>query len=404
MRTKAMDDTPMTTPQGFLFAARAGGLKKSGKLDLGLIFSVTPAACAGVFTRNKVVAAPVQVSAPRISNGLCQAVLVNSGNANACTGAQGRQDALECGRLLSEALAVPEQLVVVSSTGVIGVPLRMPVFAEQIPLLAGDLGESHAGALAKAMMTTDSFPKVSSRTIMIDDRECRLLGIAKGAGMIHPDMATMLAFVMTDACVSSRFLDQALREAVGHSFNRITVDRDTSTNDMTLILANGVIGNREIVADSPAAGAFSSALKEILLDLAKMIVRDGEGATKLVRIQVEGAVSDDDALLVARTVATSSLVKTAFFGEDANWGRIIAAAGYSGAELEPERVRILFDQIPMVEGGLGLGAEQETLATEVLKKPEFTVTIELGLGAGSAYYYTSDLTYDYVRINAAYRT
>ena len=399
-----MGDTPMTTPQGFLFAARAGGLKKSGKLDLGLIFSVTPAACAGVFTRNKVVAAPVQVSAPRVGNGLCQAVLVNSGNANACTGEQGRQDALECGRLLSEVLAVPEPLVIVSSTGVIGVPLRMPVFAEQIPLLAGALGESHAGALAEAMMTTDSFPKISSRTIMVDGRECRLLGIAKGAGMIHPDMATMLAFVVTDACVSSRFLDRTLRAAVGHSFNRITVDRDTSTNDMTLIMANGVIGNREMDADSPDAGAFSTALQDILLDLAKMIVRDGEGATKLVRIQVEGAVSDDDALLVARSVATSPLVKTAFFGEDANWGRIIAAAGYSGAVLDPEGVRILFDQIPMVESGLGLGSGQELLATEVLKKPEFTVTIELGLGTGTAYYYTSDLNYDYVRINAAYRT
>jgi glutamate N-acetyltransferase/amino-acid N-acetyltransferase len=173
---------------------------------------------------------------------------------------------------------------------------------------------------------------------------------------------------------------------------------------MTLILANGVIGNREMVADSPDAGAFSTALQDILLDLAKMIVRDGEGATKLVRIQVEGAVSDDDALLVARSVATSPLVKTAFFGEDANWGRIIAAAGYSGAVLDPEGVRILFDQIPLVESGLGLGAGQERLATEVLKKPEFTVTIELGLGTGTAYYYTSDLTYDYVRINAAYRT
>ena len=399
-----MNDTPITIPQGFLFAARAGGLKKSGKLDLGLIFSVTPAACAGVFTRNKVVAAPLQISAPRISSGLCQAVLVNSGNANACTGEQGRQDALECGRLLSDALEIPELLVAVSSTGVIGVPLRMSVFSEQIPLLVRELGDDRAEALAEAMRTTDSFPKISSRTIMVDGRECRLLGLAKGAGMIHPDMATMLAFVVTDGCVSSQFLNQALREGVGHSFNRVTVDRDTSTNDMTLILANGVIGNREIVADSPDAEAFSTALKDILLDLAKMIVRDGEGATKLVRIQVEGAASDDDALLVARSVATSPLVKTAFFGEDANWGRIIAAAGYSGAVLDPERVRILFDQIPMVERGLGLGSEQETLATEVLKKPEFTVTVDLGLGPGSAYYYTSDLTYDYVRINAAYRT
>lgn len=399
-----MHDMPVEVPRGYHFAARAGGLKKSGKLDLGLIFSEVPAVCAGVFTRNKIVAAPLQISAPRIRQGLCQAVLVNSGNANACTGERGRQDALECGRILAEALAIPEQLIAVASTGVIGVPLQMTAMAEQIPLLTGEFGDDRVDALAQAIMTTDSFPKISSRTVVIDGRECRLLGLAKGAGMIHPDMATMLAFVVTDACVDSRFLDQSLRDAVGHSFNRITVDRDTSTNDMTLVLANGVAGNPEINAASPAAGAFATALADILLDLAKMIVRDGEGATKLVRIQVEGAATEADALLAARSVATSALVKTAFFGEDANWGRIIAAIGYSGAEVEPDRVGILFDEVAMVEKGLGLGPEQERLATAILKQPEFTVTIELGLGQGRAYYYTSDLTYDYVRINADYRT
>lgn len=399
-----MNNMPIMVPQGFRFSARAGGLKKAGKLDFGLIFSETPANCAGVFTRNKVVAAPVQVSAPRISEGLCQAVLINSANANACTGERGLQDALDCGKILSRSLDIPEQLIAVSSTGVIGVPLPMAIFAEQIPLLAEELGDGSAEAVAEAIMTTDSFPKVSSRTIVADGRECRLLGLAKGAGMIHPDMATMLAFVVTDACVASQFLDQSLRDAVGHSFNRITVDRDTSTNDMALILANGEAGNQEIAAGSASADAFSKALREILLDLAKMIVRDGEGATKLVRIQIDGAANNDDAMLAARSVATSALVKTAFFGEDANWGRIIAAVGYSGADVDPDRVRILFDDIPMVEKGLGLGSDQEVLATEILKKQEFTVTVDLGLGQGSAYYYTSDLTYDYVRINADYRT
>jgi glutamate N-acetyltransferase/amino-acid N-acetyltransferase len=399
-----MKDQSINEPLGFQFASRAGGLKKSGKRDLGLIFSEVPARCAGVFTRNKVVAAPVLVTAPKIREGMCQAILVNSGNANACTGGQGLQDARASVSLLSRSLTIPESLIAVSSTGVIGVPLPMEKLAAQIPLLAGELGQARAVEVAEAMMTTDAFPKVSCRTIRVGDRECQLLGLAKGAGMIHPDMATMLAFVVTDALVANEFLDQALRTAVAESFNRSTVDRDTSTNDMTLIMANGLAGNDEIVAAGSGSDVFQAALDEILLDLAKMIVRDGEGATKLVRIQVDGAANDADALLAARSVATSSLVKTAFFGEDANWGRIIAAVGYSGADVDPDRVRILFDDVPVVEAGLGLGPGQEAPATAVLKQPEFTVTIELGLGGGSAFYYTSDLSYDYVRINAAYRT
>ncbi len=392
------------SPQGFRFAALAGGLKKSGKPDLGLIVSAVPARCAGVFTRNKVVAAPVLVTAPKIRKGQCQAVLVNSGNANACTGDPGLLDAQACAGQVAEQLGIAEELVAVSSTGVIGVPLPMETFTKQIPLLVNALGHADGADVAKAMMTTDSFPKTSARTVTVAGQECRLLGLAKGAGMIHPDMATMLAFVVTDACVAPAFLDQALRTAVDKSFNRITVDRDTSTNDMVLVLANGMAGNDEIVAGQKENVQFVEALCEILLDLAKMIVRDGEGATKLVHIQVAGAASDADALLAARSVATSALVKTAFFGEDANWGRIIAAVGYSGAEVDPNRVRICFDDVVMVDAGLGLGAAQEELATKILRKPEFTVSIDLKLGDGSADYYTSDLTYDYVKINADYRT
>ena len=391
-------------PRGFKFACRAAGLKKSGKPDLGLILSELPARSAGVFTRNRVVAAPVRVTAAKIRSGQCQAVLMNSGNANACTGERGMQDTLECTRLLAEALALPEALVAIASTGVIGVPLPMDRLARHIPQLAREVGQVGVEDLARSIMTTDAFPKVSGRTFTVGDAECRLLGLAKGAGMIHPDMATMLAFVVTDALVAPAFLDQALRTAVDRSFNRITVDRDTSTNDTTLVLANGAAGNTELAAGSAGGEQFAAALEAILLDLAKMIVRDGEGATKLVRIKVEGAVDNAQALTAARSVATSALVKTAFFGEDANWGRIIAAVGYSGAEVNPDRVRIRFDEIVMVESGLGLGAEREALATEVLRQPEFTVTIELGLGNGSAYYFTSDLNYDYVRINADYRT
>jgi glutamate N-acetyltransferase/amino-acid N-acetyltransferase len=258
--------------------------------------------------------------------------------------------------------------------------------------------------VAKAIMTTDAFPKMCSRTITVDGVEVRLLGIAKGAGMIHPNMATMLAFVVTDAVLADDLLEASLSQSVNNSFNRITVDRDTSTNDMVLLLASGDAGNPEITQGSEALGLFNVVLNEIMLELAKMIVRDGEGATKLVRVQINGAVSDDDALLAARSVATSQLVKTAFFGQDANWGRILAAVGYSGAEVDPDQVTISFDDVVMVKDGLGLDAAQEARATEVLKQPEFTVTVDLALGDGRAYYYTSDLSYDYVKINADYRT
>jgi glutamate N-acetyltransferase/amino-acid N-acetyltransferase len=391
-------------PKGFKAAAYSAGIKKSGKLDLALICADKPVECAGVFTTNKVVAAPVRITESRVRQGLCQAILVNSGNANACTGDQGLKDARRCGDLVAETLDIAPELVAVSSTGVIGVPLPMHCFEEHVPSLCRMLSHDQFDGVAKAMMTTDAFPKMCVRTINVEGQEVRLLGVAKGAGMIHPDMATMLAFVVTDAVLADGLLESVLRQSVNASFNRITVDRDTSTNDMVLLLASGDADNQEILEGSSALGLFCGALNEIMLELAKMITRDGEGATKLVRIQIDGAANDDDALLAARSVATSQLVKTAFFGEDANWGRIIAAVGYSGADVNPDKVSIKFDDVAMVAKGLGLDAQQEAQASEVLKKPEFTVTVDLALGEGSAYYYTSDLTYDYVKINADYRT
>jgi len=390
--------------RGFKFAARSAGIKKSGKLDLGLIYSEVPARCAGVFTTNKVVAAPVVVTAPRIRQGRCQAILVNSGNANACTGEQGLRDALRCGEVAAHALGLAEDLVAVSSTGVIGAPLPMEKFERHIPLLAADLDGGQAAATAEAIMTTDAFAKMAAATGVVDGKEYTILGMAKGAGMIHPNMATMLAFVCTDADVEEGFLGQALRLATENSFNSITVDGDTSTNDMVLALANAMAGNREIRGGTADGEAFARSLQEVLLTLAKMIVRDGEGATKLVKIVVRGARSDEEARLAARSVATSSLVKTAFFGEDANWGRIIAAVGYSGAQVDPGRVEIFFGEVPVVRGGVSTGKELEEQATAVLKTPEFTVSVDLHLGAGQSAYYTSDLTYDYVKCNAAYRT
>lgn len=399
-----MAESVHVVPKGFKAAACSAGIKKSGKLDLALICADKPADCAGVFTTNKVVAAPVKITESRVRQGLCQAILANSGNANACTGDQGLQNARRCGDLVAECLDIAPQMVAVSSTGVIGAPLPMHCFEEYIPNLCSMLSRDQFEGVARAIMTTDAFPKMSSRSVEVGGQEVRLLGLAKGAGMIHPDMATMLAFVMTDAVLADGLLEQSLRQGVNGSFNRITVDRDTSTNDMVLLLASGEADNQEITAGSAGLELFNGALHEILLDLAKMIARDGEGATKLVRIQVNGARSDEEALVAARSAATSQLVKTAFFGEDANWGRIIAAVGYSGAEVDADLVSIHFDDVPMVAKGLGLGPAQEAKASEVLKKPEFTVTIDLALGEGSAYYYTSDLSYDYVRINAAYRT
>ncbi|MDG5469824.1 bifunctional glutamate N-acetyltransferase/amino-acid acetyltransferase ArgJ [Deltaproteobacteria bacterium IMCC39524] len=399
-----MAESAFAVPKGFKAAAYSSGIKKSGKLDLALICADKPVECAGVFTTNKVVAAPVRITESRMSQGLCQAILVNSGNANACTGNQGLRDARRCGDLVAETLDLAPELVAVSSTGVIGVPLPMHCFEEHVPSLCRMLSHDQFDGVAKAMMTTDAFPKMCGRTINIDGQEVRLLGLAKGAGMIHPDMATMLAFVVTDAVLAEGLLEAALRQSVNASFNRITVDRDTSTNDMVLLLASGDAENQEISEGSAALGQFCAALNEIMLELAKMIVRDGEGSTKLVRIQINGAANDADALAAARSIATSQLVKTAFFGEDANWGRIIAAVGYSGADVDPDKVNISFDDVAMVSNGLGLDSAQEAMASEVLKNPEFTVTVELGLGEGSAYYYTSDLTYDYIKINADYRT
>ena len=399
-----MADSALAVPKGFLAAACSSGIKKSGKLDMALIFTDQPAECAGVFTTNKVVAAPVRLTESRVRHGLCQAILVNSGNANACTGEKGLQDAKYCGDLVADALDVAPEFVAVASTGVIGVPLPIYCFDEHVATLCRMLSNDQFDGVARAMMTTDAFPKMSSRTLNLGGAEINILGLAKGAGMIHPDMATMLAFVMTDACLADGLLEGVLEKSVKASFNRITVDRDTSTNDMALLLASGVAGNDVIAEGSEDLERFNRAVDEIMLDLAKMIVRDGEGATKLVRIEVEGAVDDSEALVAARSIATSQLVKTAFFGEDANWGRIIAAAGYAGVDLDPDQVSIRFDQVTMVEKGLGLGPEQEAIASEVLKQPEFTVTVNLGSGDGSAYYYTSDLSYEYVKINADYRT
>jgi glutamate N-acetyltransferase/amino-acid N-acetyltransferase len=390
---------------GFSYAAARGGIRGKDRLDIGLIYCDTPAKGAGVFTTNRVKAAPVVLDMERLAGGRAQAILVNSGIANACTGRQGEETARLSASLAAAALGVPEEMVLVASTGVIGMQLEIANFEKVMDELAAGLAPDRYEDVARAMMTTDTVPKIASRSVAINGREVKFLGIAKGAGMIMPHMATMLCFVMTDAAVSTPALKTMLANSNKRSFNRITVDGDTSTNDTVLILANGRAEN--VLVDEVLSDNFlklQGALDDVLLDLALMMVEDGEGATKVVTIQVKNARSNEQAEKAARTVANSSLVKTAFFGEDANWGRIIGALGRSGADFDPERVDISFDDVVLVRDGLGQDAATEERATRVLQQPRFTVTIDLKEGSGACAFYTCDLSLDYVKINADYRT
>lgn len=390
--------------KGFTFSAVEAAVKKPGRLDLALAFSEVPATLAAVYTTNKVKAAPVLLCMERTKGGHCQAVVVNSGNANACTGPQGMDDARETARLVAEGLGVPDEAVLVSSTGVIGVPLPMERLRKAIPPLVEGLSSGTLDAVSRAIMTTDTFPKLEARSGSAGGKGYTIAGIAKGAGMIMPNMATMLAFLFTDAAVDAAWLDKVFREGVDTSFNAITVDGDTSTNDTTLIMANGMAGNVPLTEGSDGAAGFLALLRDVLLSLAKQIVKDGEGATKFVEITVRGARTNGEAKQAAMAVANSLLVKTAFFGQDANWGRIFAAVGYSGVDVDPDRAELFFDDVRMVKNGIFAGGDAEALGTEILRKKEFAVTVDLHLGDGFATVYTSDLSYDYVKINADYRT
>ncbi len=390
--------------KGFKFSAVEAAIKKPGRRDLALIFSEVPAVAAAVFTTNLVKAAPVLLSMERVKSGQLQAMVVNSGNANACTGSQGMADARETSRLVAEGLGIPDDAVFVASTGVIGQPLPMERVRKGITPLIEGLATGTLEQLAQAIMTTDTFAKMAARSGEAGGTSYTVAGVAKGAGMIMPNMATMLAFIITDAAVEPAFLERAFRDAVEASFNVISVDGDTSTNDTALLMANGAAANPLIREGSAEASRFAGLLGEVLLALAKQIVKDGEGATKFVQIVVKGASSNGDAKRAAMAIANSQLVKTAFFGQDANWGRILAAVGYSGAQIDPDRAALWFDGVQMVKNGVFAGGNAEAQGSAVLKQPEFTVTVDLQLGEGRAAVYTSDLSYDYVKINADYRT
>jgi len=387
---------------GFQAAGVICGLKKNGRKDLGLIYSEIPANVAGVFTQNRIQAAPVQLDRQRITRGVCRALIVNSGNANCCTGEQGMRDAMHMAGFAAAGIGVAEDEVLVSSTGVIGEPLPIEKIKIAMPALIDALHGEGIHGFAEAIMTTDTAPKVISRRGELDGKVFTVTGVAKGAGMIRPDMATLLCFVMTDIQASPVLLKEMLKTAVDLSLNRITVDGDTSTNDTALLMANGLSG-AEVYNDAQR-DVFQPVLNDVLISLAKWLIKDGEGATKLVEIVVTGAESNQDARRIADTVANSNLFKTALFGEDANWGRVLAAVGRAGVAVNPEKIDVRFGPVLMVQDGMGCGKTAEAEATKILKQSEFDLTIDLKLGKGHASVFTCDFSIDYVKINADYRS
>ena len=391
--------------KGFSFSAVKAGIRYADRLDLGLIYSDIPCVTAGVFTTNQVKAAPVVLDRERLKSGHAQAILVNSGCANACTGGKGMDAARATSSLASTGLGIADDLVQLASTGVIGEPLNVAAFERSMPALIGGLSSDNFGQVARAIMTTDTVQKVAETTVHIGGKDVHIMGMAKGAGMIMPNMATMLAFIFTDARINFPQLHKSLVKGVDRTFNRITIDGDTSTNDMVLVMANGMAENPWIDGDSPAEQQlFQDGLENVLKELALQIVSDGEGATKTITVRVCGAKENTDAEKIARTIATSSLVKTAFFGEDANWGRILAAMGRSGVRFSPERVDLAFGNVLLVKNGLCLGKEAEAAATLILKEKSFAVCIDLKDGPGCEEIYTCDFSIDYVKINADYRS
>jgi glutamate N-acetyltransferase/amino-acid N-acetyltransferase len=388
---------------GFLANGIHAGIKENGIKDIALIFSVVPARASAVFTRNCFKAAPVILDMERIKSGVAQAILANSGNANAATGEDGYADAVDMSRCASDNLNIADELVLVASTGIIG--HRPPVrnIKEGMEGLVGGLHPNGIPLAAEAIMTTDKFPKMSCRKSVIGSKEVSVCGIAKGAGMIEPNMATMLAFAMTDLDIDAHILNEVFKQAVDRSFNAITVDGCMSTNDTAIILANGMAGNKQLKGASSGLSLFREMLFGVMSDLSDAIVRDGEGATKFIEVIVEEAGSIADAKKVAYAVANSNLVKTAFYGGDPNWGRIIAAAGSSGINIPVDAVRLYFEEIPVFANGKGIdGHEKELL--EIMSRTNVKVFLRLGMGNKSHRICTSDLTFDYIKINAHYRT
>jgi glutamate N-acetyltransferase/amino-acid N-acetyltransferase len=392
----------VNAPKGFLFGAAEGAVKAPGRLDMGLIFCEGEGTAAGVFTRNRVVAAPVTLSRERIRAGKARAVLVNSGNANACTGEKGLADARRLTARAAAELGIDPMEVLVCSTGVIGLPLPVERMEAALPALRQSLGPDLA-PFSRSILTTDVGPKVASRVVEAQGGPITVAGAAKGAGMIRPDMATMLAFLVTDAKIGAPALQETLGRAAARTFNRITVDGDTSTNDTLLLLAGGRSGAPAVESDPDLTRRFAEAVEGVCRDLARMIAADGEGATKLVDVTVSGAATEEEAEAIAFVIAESPLVKTALHGEDPNWGRIAGALGRSG-HYRGGPFHIAVGGVWIVRDGLGLGAAAEKEAHARMKEHEFEVRVEIAQGAASATVTTCDFSAEYVRINADYRS
>ncbi|NDY73327.1 ornithine acetyltransferase [Desulfobacter hydrogenophilus] len=397
--------------KGFKFAGICAGIKKNRSMDLGLIYSEKPACAAALFTQNQVVAAPVILGRKTMEKGMLQAILVNSGNANCFTGAQGIAHAEQCVELVAKALNIDPEHVLVSSTGVIGAPLPMDKIEAKIPEAVRSLDACTIVDFAGAILTTDTCTKMVSRNGTInpsagnpsgDEKSFTIMGVAKGSGMIRPDMATMLSYILTDADISSSLLKQALTHAAFRSFNRITVDGDTSTNDTLVCMASGA--GTAVIDNDESLGVFQAALDEVCYELAKKIVKDGEGATKVATITVKGALTSKDAFKAAEAIAHSPLVKTALYGQDPNWGRITAAAGRSGATVDQDKMDLYFDDVLLVQNGQWQGKDAEKKAAEVMKRDEINIVLDLNLGDGQDMFLFCDFSENYVKINADYRS
>lgn len=391
----------VTTARGFRAGAIAAGIKASGNPDLGLLVSEVPCVAAATFTQNAFAAAPVLLSRQRINAGTAQAVVFNSGNANACNGVQGLRDAQEMAALAARQLGVPETAVLLASTGVIGQPLPMALIRAGLPRVEATTNGGHQAALG--IMTTDSHPKEIAVSAEIGGHEVRVGGMGKGVGMIHPNMATLLAFVATDAALDPDYVRPALRRVVLRTFNMISVDGDTSTNDTCFLLANGLAGNAPIRDGTPEAHRFEQALEAVCTHLAREMAGDGEGATKLIQVDVTGARSEEDARAAARAVVRSNLVKAAVHGEDPNWGRIFMAVGNAAVEVDPARAALWLGDLLIVRDGVGLGVSKEE-ARGPMTGGEVQIRVDLGLGQATARAWGCDLTEDYVIENSAYTT
>jgi len=403
MKYRIIEDGTVTTPKGFSAGAVFVDIKAAKKkpFDLALLYSDAPCAAAGVFTTNKIKAAPVMLCQQRLRAQRARAIVANSGCANACTGDQGRRNAEQTALLAAQKLGIKSEDVLVASTGVIGTHLPMEKVARGIEAIELAPGGGHD--FARAIMTTDTFPKEIAVTLDIDGRPVTIGGVAKGAGMIHPNMATMLCFITTDAAVEPAFLKRALRRCVDDTFNMISVDGDTSTNDTVLLLANGRAGTVTLHNGSTDAEHFEEALGEVCLYLAKSIARDGEGSTKLIEVTVEGALSVADARLAARTIVGSPLVKTAVYGSDPNWGRVVAAAGRSGAEIVESKVDLYLDHLCLMSSGTPLPFDSGE-AKRLMDQKEVRFRLCLNLGEGAATAWGCDLTEEYVALNGDYTT